>query len=83
MTPEKGYGGMLLVEKREDGAFAARFLMQVQFVPCLGARDELTAQKLTSAFRSGNWKRVRSLHRNTEPDGSCWCSGSGWWLSMN
>jgi protein-L-isoaspartate(D-aspartate) O-methyltransferase len=83
MTPEKGYGGMLLIERREDGAFAARFLMQVQFVPCVGARDELTAQRLTGAFRRNDWKRVRSLHRNDELDDRCWCSGSGWWLSMN
>jgi protein-L-isoaspartate(D-aspartate) O-methyltransferase len=83
MTPEKGYGGMLLIERREDGAFAARFLMQVQFVPCVGARDELTAQRLTGAFRRNDWKRVGSLHRNDELDDSCWCSGSGWWLSMN
>ncbi len=83
MTPAKGYGGMLLVTKQEDGGFPARFLMQVQFVPCVGARDELTAQKLTSAFRNGNWKRVRSLHRNHEPGDTCWCSGRDWWLSMS
>ena len=81
MTPAEGYGGMLLITKDEDGGFAARFLMQVQFIPCIGARNEHTAQKLTDIFRKGDWKKVRSLHRNNEPDESCWCSGSGWWLS--
>jgi protein-L-isoaspartate(D-aspartate) O-methyltransferase len=73
----------LLVTKNEDGGFAARFLMQVQFIPCVGARNEQTAQKLTGAFRNGGWKKVRSLHRDNEPDESCWCSGSGWWLSTS
>ncbi len=83
MTPAAGVGAMLLITKREDGAFAARFLVQAQFVPCIGARSEPTAQKLTDAFRNGNWSKVRSLHRNDAPDDSCWCSGPGWWLSTN
>ena len=83
MTPEEGYGGMLLITKQGGGGLPARFLMQVQFIPCIGARNELTAQKLANAFHKGNWNKVRSLHRNNEPDESCWCSGLGWWLSMN
>jgi protein-L-isoaspartate(D-aspartate) O-methyltransferase len=82
MTPAEGYGGMLLITEQEDENFAARFLMQVQFIPCIGARNEVTAQKLTDAFRRGNWNKVRSLHRNNEPDESCWCAGPDWWLSM-
>src|ERR1700678_3605273 len=39
MTAVDGTGAMLLVTKNEDGGFSARFLMQVQFVPCLGARN--------------------------------------------
>ena len=81
MTPAEGYGGMLLVTKDEEGGFAARFLMQVQFIPCVGARNERLRQRLTDIFRKGDWKKVRSLHRNNEPNESCWCSGSGWWLS--
>jgi protein-L-isoaspartate(D-aspartate) O-methyltransferase len=83
LTPSKGYGAMLHVIKREDGAYAARFLTQVQFVSCIGARDEATEQKLNKAFRKSNWTKVKSLHRNDEPDDTCWCSGPGWWLSMN
>ena len=82
LTPAEGYGAMLLITKQDSG-YAARFLLQVQFVPCIGARDEATAQKLAKAFRNGKWSKVKSLHRNDEPDGTCWCSGPGWWLSTN
>jgi protein-L-isoaspartate(D-aspartate) O-methyltransferase len=83
MTPDNGVGAMLLVMKREDGSFAARFLLQAQFVPCVGARREATAQKLSEAFHNGKWAMVKSLYRNDEVDDSCWCSGPGWWLSTN
>jgi protein-L-isoaspartate(D-aspartate) O-methyltransferase len=83
LTPDAGVGAMLLITKQEDGTYAARFLLQVQFVPCIGARIEATGQKLTEGFRNNNWTKVKSLHRNDEPDDSCWCSGPGWWLSTN
>lgn len=81
MTPADGTGAMLLVTKSEEGGFAARFLMQVQFVSCIGARNEMTAHRLADAFRNGNWSRVKSLHRNEPEDDSCWVAGDGWWLS--
>jgi protein-L-isoaspartate(D-aspartate) O-methyltransferase len=81
MTPADGTGAMLLVTKKEDGEYAARFLMQVQFVPCIGARNETTAQSLGEAFRNGNWNNVKSLHRSEPMDESCWVAGEGWWLS--
>jgi protein-L-isoaspartate(D-aspartate) O-methyltransferase len=81
MTPADGTGAMLLVTKKEDGTFAARFLMQVQFVSCIGARNETTAQRLGEAFRHGNGNKVKSLRRNEPVDESCWVSGDGWWLS--
>jgi protein-L-isoaspartate(D-aspartate) O-methyltransferase len=81
MTPDGGVGAMLLVTKQEDETFAARFLLQAQFVPCIGARSEATEKKLAEAFRNKDWTKVKSLHRNDEPDQSCWCSGPGWWLS--
>ncbi len=83
MTPDNGVGAMLLITKQEDGRFTARFLLQAQFVPCVGARSEATAQKLSEAFQNGKWAKVKSLYRNDEVDDSCWCSGSGWWLSTN
>jgi protein-L-isoaspartate(D-aspartate) O-methyltransferase len=81
MTPADGTGAMLLVTKKEDGGFAARFLMQVQFVSCIGARNEMTAQRLGEAFRHGNGNKVKSLRRNEPVDESCWVAGDGWWLS--
>jgi protein-L-isoaspartate(D-aspartate) O-methyltransferase len=81
MTPSEGAGGMLLITKREDGGFAARFLLQVQFVACIGARDETAEQRLSEAFRNGGWAKVKSLHRNDSPDERCWFAGNGWWLS--
>jgi protein-L-isoaspartate(D-aspartate) O-methyltransferase len=83
MTPDAGVGAMLLVTKQGDGSFTARFLLQAQFVPCIGARNDATEQKLAEAFRNNNWTKVKSLHRNEEPDDSCWCSGPGWWLSTH
>jgi protein-L-isoaspartate(D-aspartate) O-methyltransferase len=83
LTPAEGLGAMLLVTKQQDASYAARFLFHAQFVPCIGARDESAAKKLTKAFRTGNWSNVKSLHRNDEPDSTCWCSGPGWWLSTS
>jgi protein-L-isoaspartate(D-aspartate) O-methyltransferase len=88
LTPASGSGAMLLVTRPDqmqggEEIFAARFLMQVAFVPCAGARDEATAQRLTKAFRNRNWSKVKSLHRNNAPDRSCWFAGQGWWLSTN
>ncbi len=83
MTPDAGVGAMLLITKQEDGSFTARFLLQAQFVPCNGARNEATEQRLAEAFRNSNWTKVKSLHRNDEADDSCWCSGPGWWLSTD
>ena len=81
MTPAEGAGAMLLITKQRDEGFAARFLLQAQFVPCTGARDETREQKLSGAFRNGGWVNVKSLHRNSAVDESCWFAGDGWWLS--
>jgi protein-L-isoaspartate(D-aspartate) O-methyltransferase len=81
MTPSEGAGAMLMITKQRDEAFTARFLLQVQFVACIGARDETVEQKLSEAFRNGGWVKVKSLHRNDSPDENCWFAGNGWWLS--
>ncbi len=81
LTSAVGGGAMLLLTKRDAGGFAARFLLQAQFVPCIGARDPAMEEKLAQAFRHGKWNEVKSLYRNDAPDNSCWCAGSGWWLS--
>jgi protein-L-isoaspartate(D-aspartate) O-methyltransferase len=79
LTPAQGAGGMLLVTRTADDRFEARMVCRAMFIPCAGARDEETAQKLTAAFQRAD--TVRSLHRGTAPDETCWCAGNGWWLS--
>lgn len=81
MTPDVGAGAMLLVKKHDDGTYSASFLIQALFVPCIGARNESTAQRLAQAFRDSSWTKVKTLHRDASPDESCWASGPGWWLS--
>jgi len=76
-----GAGGMLLVTRASPSHLDARFLYPVMFIPCVGARDDETAKKLSEAFKRGDMKNVQSLRRNSPPDESCWCSGNGWWLS--
>jgi protein-L-isoaspartate(D-aspartate) O-methyltransferase len=76
-----GAGGMLLVTRTGTDHFDARFVCAAMFVPCFGARDEETAQKLSAAFKRGDSNNVRTLRRNSKPDDTCWCAGDGWWLS--
>jgi len=76
-----GAGGMILVTRTGTDHFDARFVCAAMFVPCFGARDEETAQKLSAAFKRGDSNNVRTLRRNSKPDDSCWCAGNGWWLS--
>lgn len=76
-----GLGGMLLITRGDGEGFAARFVCQAMFIPCIDARDEETAEKLAVAFKRGDFRNVKSLRRNAEPDETCWCPGTGWWLS--
>jgi protein-L-isoaspartate(D-aspartate) O-methyltransferase len=80
LTPDDGYGGMLLVTQHRQG-YAARFLCGARFVGCAGARDEAMAKALAGCFNKGNAKSVRSLRRGDTPDESAWCAGRRWWLS--
>jgi protein-L-isoaspartate(D-aspartate) O-methyltransferase len=81
LAPEDEPGQMLLVTRKTDALYAARFLCGVQFVPCAGAQDPKAARILSEAFRKGHWNQVKWLHRDDLPDDSCWCAGRGWWLS--
>ena len=72
---------MLLITRVSQDDFHARFLCPAMFIPCVAARDEATAAKLSAAFKRGDYRNVRSLHRNSPPDETCWCAGNGWWLS--
>jgi protein-L-isoaspartate(D-aspartate) O-methyltransferase len=81
LTPAQGAGGMLLVTRKSADRFDARFVTRALFIPCAGARDDETAQKLTAAFLRPDWAAVHSLRRDSTPDETCWCAGKGWWLS--
>jgi protein-L-isoaspartate(D-aspartate) O-methyltransferase len=83
LTPDEGTGGMLLVTRVEGDQFAARFLCEVKFIGCVGARDEVVARRLHEAFARGRVEKVRSLRRDNSPEESAWFSGDGWWLSTS
>ncbi|RZU39028.1 protein-L-isoaspartate(D-aspartate) O-methyltransferase [Edaphobacter modestus] len=80
LTPDEGYGGMLLVTRLVEG-YAARFLCGAKFVGCAGARDEAMARRLAICFSKGHAGEVRSLRRDRSPDETAWCAGANWWLS--
>jgi protein-L-isoaspartate(D-aspartate) O-methyltransferase len=81
LTPNEGYGVMLLVTRKSASAFAANAFSRVAFIPCIGARDDATSASLAAALSSRSLKEVRSLQRHTAPDESAWCIGTDWWLS--
>ena len=81
MTPAEGAGAMLLITRRSDTLFEARFLCRALFIPCAGARDRAIAHVLSEAFQCKDLKAVRSFRRHTPPDDTCWLEGPGWWLS--
>ena len=81
LTPNEGFGVMLLVTRKGAGAYAASAFCRAAFIPCIGARDDTASASLTSALERQSLKEVRSLHRATPPDGTAWCTGSDWWLS--
>jgi len=82
-TGAPGLGGMLLVKRVGDAGYSARFVCRAAFIPCIGARDEATAVRLSESFARGGLQDVGSLWRGTIPDATCWCAGKGWWLSSS
>jgi protein-L-isoaspartate(D-aspartate) O-methyltransferase len=83
LTPQEGLGGMLLIARVDEQKYSARFIYQVTAAPCIGARDEQSARRLSEDFRRGNLESVKSLRRGAEPHGRVWCRGNGWWLSQD
>ena len=47
LTPAEGVGGMLLVSRKDANALSASFISPAVFIPCIGARDQQTAERLT------------------------------------
>jgi protein-L-isoaspartate(D-aspartate) O-methyltransferase len=83
LTDDDGAGCMLLVTRYSAGGYAARALMRVAFIACIGARDAQQARALRHAFAMRSEHNIRSLRRDDQPDASVWCAGPGWWLSSD
>ncbi len=77
-----GPGVMLLVVRRAEDEFSARFLCRAGFVHFLGARDQDADRRLAAALVRDWGGSVRSLRRDSHPENeTCWLHGSGWCLS--
>jgi protein-L-isoaspartate(D-aspartate) O-methyltransferase len=83
LTADDGAGCMLLVTRRSERGYAARALMRVAFIACIGARDAQASLSLRQAFAARSEHSIRSLRRDDRPDASVWCAGPGWWLSSD
>lgn len=81
LTPNEGFGVMLLVTRISEDRYSASAFIRVAFIPCIGARDDATSASLATALERQSLKSVRSLRRNSPPDHTAWCVGAGWWLS--
>jgi protein-L-isoaspartate(D-aspartate) O-methyltransferase len=81
LTPDEGFGAMLMVTRTSARSYAATAFTRVAFIPCIGARDESASVSLSKALERQSLKEVRSLRRDASPDASAWCIGNGWWLS--
>ncbi|HSS70367.1 MAG TPA: methyltransferase domain-containing protein [Casimicrobiaceae bacterium] len=81
LTPNEGFGCMLLVTRTNESAYGASVVTRAAFIPCVGARDDAMSKTLATALERQSLKAVRSLRRNDVPDETAWCAGSGWWLS--
>ncbi len=83
-TNDEGLGLMMrVVRSAHAGAvgLAATALARVAFVPCIGARSPAAALAFGMALARRDAQDIRSLRRGTQPDGTAWCIGDGWWLS--
>ena len=81
LTAAQGAGGMLLIGRRGDTTFDARFITRAMFIPCVGARQDDEAMRLSQAFANDSYRAVRSLHTGTPPTADAWFAGRDWWLS--
>lgn len=83
LTPNDGFGCMLLVTRQSEERYAAKVVARVAFIPCIGARDDQASRSLTAALETQSINAVKSLHRGDTLDETAWCAGAGWWLSKS
>lgn len=81
LTPNEGFGGMLMITRHSTDAFAAEIVARVGFIPCKGSRSDAESIALAEAFETRSFRAVRSLRRHEPPDKSAWYVASNWWLS--
>jgi protein-L-isoaspartate(D-aspartate) O-methyltransferase len=82
LTPQKGFGEMLLITHDAPEGYSARFLTSVGFIEFKGARSSNVANKLAKAFERDRGRTVKSLRRDQHRQvGSCWLHADGWCLS--
>ena len=75
-------GAALLIKRRTETAFAARFLYTVNSIEFAGGREEENERRLALAFAEDQGTSVRSLRRvEHAEDATCWLHGDGWCLS--
>lgn len=75
-------GAVFLIERCDEGAYAARCLSPSRIYPCAGARDPQAERALARALAAGGQEAVRTLHRTDDlPDDRCWLRGRGWCLA--
>src|SRR5215471_8876700 len=68
LTPNEGFGCMLLVTRRSETAYAASAVTRAAFIPCVGARDEAMSKSIASALERQSLKSIRSLRRDDSAD---------------
>jgi protein-L-isoaspartate(D-aspartate) O-methyltransferase len=83
-NPRSGNGAMLLISRRADGAFAARFLTPAGFVHFEGGREPEASARLLQALRQRFLKasEVHSLRQDQhEEEETCWLHANTFCLS--
>lgn len=83
LTPNQGFGVMLMVTRLTPENYAANIVVPVAFIPCMGARDDKASQTLTTAIQTRAIFTAKSLRRGIVPDSTACCVGDNWWLSTS
>jgi len=85
------WGTMMKFTARDGTSFTAQMVSPAAFIACVGGQEQSVTDRLAQAYglpADGSKPAevpppppIRSLHRRTPPDESCWFAGEGWWLS--
>jgi len=67
LTPNEGFGCMLLVTRTTESAYAANVVMRAAFIPCIGAGYEATSGALASALEKQSLKSAETMWQMKQP----------------